>query len=121
MATLDPEVIAGLVALGEDGGENILKLLVDIFTAEEAPSCLSHIEEAIQAGDATELAEGAHKLKGSAAQLGATRLRELCAILESEARAGDMTHSSTLFADVTDEVTQVNAALIAEAAKLLSS
>jgi HPt (histidine-containing phosphotransfer) domain-containing protein len=111
MATLDHDVVAGLVALGDEGGENILKLLVDIFSGEEAPACLARIEQAMHAGDAVEVAEGAHKLKGSAAQLGATRLRELCASLETDARSGDLSTDASLFADISAEVDVVNAAL----------
>lgn len=115
---LDPEVVASLVALGDEGGENILKLLMDIFTGEEAPGCLVRMEDAVQAADAAELAEGAHKLKGSAAQLGAARLRELCATLEGDARDGQLARAAALVAEIRAEVDRVSSALEHEVASL---
>ena len=115
---LDPEVVASLIELGEEGGESILKVLADIFIQEEGPACLSRIDAALQAGDVEELAEGAHKLKGGAAQLGASRLRDLCADLEKQARDGDASNAAGLLQAISAEMARVYAALEAEVAAL---
>ncbi|HLG73479.1 MAG TPA: Hpt domain-containing protein [Chloroflexota bacterium] len=115
---LDPEVVASLIELGEEGGESILKVLAGIFIHEEGPACLSRIEAAFQAGDLEDLAEGAHKLKGGAAQLGAGHLRQLCADLESQSRGGDISNAADLLRAISAEIARVYAALEAEVTAL---
>jgi HPt (histidine-containing phosphotransfer) domain-containing protein len=49
---------------------------------ESLPQCVSEIAEAMERGDRAEVRRVAHKLKGSSATLGATRLGAACLALE---------------------------------------
>lgn len=68
----DPEAIAEAVAL---------------FIAVNESWC-EDVRSALARGDAEALGRLGHRLKSSAAALGAARLREACAALEAEAEAG---------------------------------
>jgi HPt (histidine-containing phosphotransfer) domain-containing protein len=49
------------------------------------------LADALAAGDAQLVARAAHSIKGSAGNIGASRVAELAAELEERARAGDLT------------------------------
>lgn len=52
------------------------------------------LREGIAANDADVVRKAAHGIKGSAGNMGATRVMELAAELEARARAGDLTGAS---------------------------
>jgi HPt (histidine-containing phosphotransfer) domain-containing protein len=56
---------------------------------ESLPKCLADIVSAVQRDDRVELTRAAHLLKGSAATLGAARLRMACQRLEQTGRDQD--------------------------------
>src|ERR1700676_3912274 len=56
---------------------------------ESLPKCLADIVSAVQRDDRVELTRAAHLLKGSAATLGAARLRLACQRLEQTGREQD--------------------------------
>ncbi len=55
-----------------------------------APGMLADLDAAATAGDAPALAFAAHSLRGSALNVGADRLADLCRTLEDAARAGEL-------------------------------
>ncbi len=79
---------AQLTALRElsSPGENFLAQLLRIFEAQSTPM-IEQISLAIRQQQARTLELLAHKLKGSASNLGALRLSEICHTLEHSARA----------------------------------
>jgi len=84
-ASVDPETLERMRALGRAAGRDLLRQMVETFC------CRPHIEElreAMAAGDHRSLELRAHSLKGSAGTLGALRLAELCGELELSARGG---------------------------------
>jgi HPt (histidine-containing phosphotransfer) domain-containing protein len=68
-------------------GDGLLAELFDMFLAE-APAGLQRITEAFARGDLKTAGLQAHRLRGSAAGLGAKRMQELCGAIELAARAG---------------------------------
>lgn len=69
------------------GKRELVVRLVNLFL-EQLDTSISGIAAALQAGDAAAQKRAAHALKGSAAVIGAQRLRELAARLEREGREG---------------------------------
>ncbi|WP_432534508.1 hybrid sensor histidine kinase/response regulator [Kineococcus arenarius] len=80
--------IADLGGADTDADRALFAQLLTSFV-ERAPGAVADLEDALASGDARELETRAHSLKGSAANLGAEVLAQLCADLEARARAGD--------------------------------
>jgi CheY-like chemotaxis protein len=73
----------------EDDQRALLHRLLTLFV-EQAPVTAGAVERAVTSGDAVALEAAAHRLRGSAAVLGADRLARLCADLEDRARDGEL-------------------------------
>ncbi|WP_432507486.1 response regulator [Kineococcus arenarius] len=80
--------IADLGGADTDADRALFAQLLTSFV-ERAPGAVADLEDALASGDARELETRAHSLKGSAANLGAEVLAQLCADLEARARAGE--------------------------------
>ena len=80
--------------------------LIDLFLRDTPPR-IQDMQTAIARSDARTLKEAAHGLKGSASNLGALRLSNLC--LELEKLAGDrrLAEAANLFNQVTGEYGRV--------------
>ncbi len=126
-APLDREVIAGLRELdaptsGENTGDpnsprpSVLHDLADLFLRDARPK-LQRMGAALDRKDFAALGSIAHSLKGSASNLGARRLAELCATLEKSTRAADAQGAEELFHATTAEFLRVEAALMVEMQK----
>lgn len=74
----------------EDADERRLYAGLLAAFVSSAPDWLTAIEEALHAGDAGTAEETAHRLRGSAATLGAGPLAELCGTVEDAARTGQL-------------------------------
>jgi HPt (histidine-containing phosphotransfer) domain-containing protein len=61
---------------------------------QRAPKQLATLEQALAAGNSTELAEMAHTIKGSAANLSAEAVRAQAAALETYSRQGDLVQAA---------------------------
>jgi HPt (histidine-containing phosphotransfer) domain-containing protein len=61
--------------------------------------------------DAGRVEELAHGLKGSSAQLGATRMRSICAALQEAGGHADLCQAAAQVADLTSEFVRVRTAL----------
>lgn len=84
---LDFEALDGLRELRTPGEPDPLAELIDLFL-EDTPPRLAKLQESFQAGDAAEVERAAHSLKGSAGNLGAKSLSEVCLIIMTTAREG---------------------------------
>jgi CheY-like chemotaxis protein len=89
----DPDVIQ--LAVDPDALDNLKDLMgedyerfLDLVLAK-TEDLMKTLQEAVDGGDAGRLATAAHALKGSAGNLGATRLFELAGRLEQKGREGD--------------------------------
>ena len=105
-AVLDPSALAGLRELREEGEPDPVVELIDLFLRDTPPR-IQDMQTAIARSDARTLKEAAHGLKGSASNLGALRLSNLC--LELEKLAGDrrLAEAANLFNQVTGEYGRV--------------
>jgi HPt (histidine-containing phosphotransfer) domain-containing protein len=89
---IDPGVIQGLRNELGDDAQAVIDDIVAGFRADGA----GQVVAVGQAPDALELAKRAHKLRGSALNLGAARLATLCGRIEAEAKAGRLAEAKAL-------------------------
>ncbi len=79
---LDPEVVGQLRALSLASNSDLLARLGTSF-ARDTPVRLEALRAAVAAGDVDAVAFNAHTIKGSAANLGAVRVAEICRQIEN--------------------------------------
>ena len=106
-AVLDPAVLEPLRLLAGDGESNLLRELQTLYL-RDTPPLLDALQAGVEAGDAEAVAFVAHVLKGSAANLGATRLTAVCQQIEDKARAGDLNGVDALVADAQRDARDVD-------------
>lgn len=87
MEVLDPATLEALRDLQEEGDDDLLGELIDLFL-EDAPARVAGMRDAIVGDNWPALASCAHSLKGSCGSLGALQMAALCARLEQYGRAG---------------------------------
>lgn len=85
MDVLDPTTLETLRGLQDEGDDDLLAELIDLFL-EDAPGRVAGMRAAIDCEDWTALASFAHSLKGSCGSLGALQMAEVCARLEQHGR-----------------------------------
>jgi CheY-like chemotaxis protein len=90
--------------------EDVEDWLAEPFLKEEA-EVREELHEALDAGDARRVAFVAHKLKGSAATVGAERLAALCAQLEQHAEQGTLDGLGELVGAIEEAADAVRTAL----------
>jgi HPt (histidine-containing phosphotransfer) domain-containing protein len=100
---LDPEA---LTRLSRFGGAKLLHEMLALYV-ESAPTRLAAAEEALASGDLIATESALHSLKSSSAQLGATRLAQLCGEGEAIARGGTLAGVAALIAASREELGRV--------------
>ncbi|MDH3714505.1 MAG: response regulator [Gammaproteobacteria bacterium] len=110
---LNQSVLDSLRALQKRGKKDILARILGTYL-ERAPLLLQAIVTAVSGGDAEQIHQAAHSLKGSSANVGAARLAELCAELELLGRNKDTAKAPGLLADIETEFRAACAALTRE-------
>jgi CheY-like chemotaxis protein len=121
---LDRDIIAGLRELDAPGDPvpadrrraSVLRDLADLFLRDARPKLMTMVT-ALDAKDLAALASIAHSLKGSASNLGARRLAEICATLEKSAKASEVDSAQNLLAQTRAEFQRVESALAIEMQK----
>jgi HPt (histidine-containing phosphotransfer) domain-containing protein len=73
---LDRDVLRGLRELRDANEPDFLTELIDLFT-EDSEKLMQELRAACLAGDAEEIRQAAHTLKGSSGSLGALRLSKM--------------------------------------------
>ena len=106
---LDPSRIEELLEMGE-GAAVLVKRAVDNFVSR-TPETLAELHAAVVACDAEALRAGAHKLKGSALNLGALRVAEVSLALEELGREGSPAEGSPLLDDLEESLHDAAVAL----------
>lgn len=84
---LDPAVIATLRQLNMPGEPDVLTEVLKLFL-EEAPSRLAKLRNASAMRNIQEVQRIAHSLKGSAGNIGASAMFEICRELDGLGRSG---------------------------------
>ena len=112
LPTVDQRVLDGLREMLLDGEPDLLAELVELFV-EDASARLESLREALNVGDADSIAKTAHALKGSAGNLGASRMTRVAAQLETLGRSGNLESAEDLLEQLRDEFEKVSAELSA--------
>ncbi len=112
--SIDASVLAELAAVeGAPGQPNLLAELLEVFL-QDTPLRLTIARAALEGGDGDGLRRGAHALKGSSAALGLMHLRDLCATLEDQGRAGSLAEARGTLVAVQAELERLKPWLRAE-------
>ncbi len=92
---LDQAVISGLRTLTPPGEPDVLAEVLRLFL-DEVPPRMARLRNAWESGDIEEMHRAAHSLKGSAGNIGAKRLYEVCSKLDALGKAGDLASAAPL-------------------------
>lgn len=97
-----------LERIGGDG-----ELLAELAAAfhRDSPQQAERLRSAVALGDAREVTQAAHSLKGALASLGAVRARALASELEQMGKRGDLAGAAELCAALEREIVHVGQAL----------
>lgn len=88
-----------LSSIREIGGEELLSKLIELFN-DYVAGRIAAAKEAAQRQDWTGVQDAVHPIKSSAANLGATRVREIARQIEQLARLKDSARIPALLADL---------------------
>jgi signal transduction histidine kinase/CheY-like chemotaxis protein/HPt (histidine-containing phosphotransfer) domain-containing protein len=104
-SSFDPTKLAGLRQLGALAGRPLVQEIVDSYRVE-TPRRLRELQAALDRADRAGFAFLAHSLKGSSAQIGATRTATLSGELERLAPGASAVDLALLLAELASEVDQ---------------
>lgn len=110
---IDPEAIQNLRSLNPGDHDEFLREIVGIFL-EDTPQRLTELEECLARQDVRSFTRAAHSIKGSSANVGATRLRSAAERLEHKSHtegltdlAAQITEVRKRFAEARDELKRI--------------
>ncbi|WP_284764448.1 PAS domain S-box protein [Arthrobacter sp. efr-133-R2A-63] len=103
---LDPARLAVLRELGPADGPGLLRGAADAFR-RGVPSSVAALQQGLDGGGGDALEQAAHKLKGAAANIGATGAAALCQELEDLGREPGGRHGPELLARLLTELARV--------------
>jgi two-component system, sensor histidine kinase and response regulator len=107
---IDRSLLENLRELQGDGAPDILNELIELFLSD-VPLQLADLREAAEAGESNSVERIAHKLKGSAAHMGALRMRALLAELEEIGRSEELGAAPERISRAEEEFGRVRVAL----------
>ena len=113
---IDPDALAGLRVLQDDGEPDVLRELIEMFLADAEPR-LASLREAVHQGNAAVVEREAHALKGSCANFGAEPMSRICERLQAAGRSADLTNVLALLGKLEGEYERVCDALNGELSK----
>jgi two-component system, sensor histidine kinase and response regulator len=114
MNVLDQNALNALRSLQDDGDDDLLGELIDLFL-QDAPTRLASIRHAIARKDWAGLMAAAHSLKGSCGSLGALHMADLCGRLERCRRTGgSRREAEAIFGELEIQAVLVREALLRE-------
>ena len=103
---LDPAVIENLRQLTPPGEPDVLGEVLTIFL-QEVPPRIDRLRTFLAAGNIQEVQRAAHSLKGSAGNIGAHRLHEVCRQIDEKGRSGDLSGLAVLVDTLAEEFGKV--------------
>jgi two-component system, sensor histidine kinase and response regulator len=107
---LDDQIVERLERLGDDAGEDLMGQLSTLFEAD-ADARVLVMRGALAGEDPATIASSAHTLSGASANVGASALAGLCATLEADSAAGDLTEAGAQIDALEAELGRVHLAL----------
>jgi HPt (histidine-containing phosphotransfer) domain-containing protein len=90
---LDVSLMAAIRALGGPGEPDVYAEVARLFL-DDVPIHLSALDAAIVAENLQSVWQIAHRLRGSALEMGALRMAPVCAAIEEGAHAGSLEHAA---------------------------
>jgi signal transduction histidine kinase/DNA-binding response OmpR family regulator len=114
-AVLDEQALRQIRSLRQPGGPDLLKKIVALYISNSR-TLIETLRDAILRSDAPGVAQAAHSLKSSSANVGAKSLTEMCAQLEATAKAGKLEPAWNLLDRMVEEHNCVLLALNAQTA-----
>ena len=105
---LDPDVVESLRQLTPPGEPDVLAEIFNLFL-DEVPKRIDALRSAVTSGDAVKVQRTAHSLKGSAGNIGARAMHEVCRQIDERARAGELATLQSLVDTLVAEYGKVEA------------
>jgi HPt (histidine-containing phosphotransfer) domain-containing protein len=84
------------------GMVSVVESVLDAFL-EQVPTDTNEMETGLASGDLLMVSKAAHRLKGTAGVLGATKLHPLCAALELAGKQGNSEESAKIYNELKSE------------------
>jgi HPt (histidine-containing phosphotransfer) domain-containing protein len=84
------------------GTKMVAEMVLDEFL-NQVPTDTAEMEANLTSGDLLALSKAAHRLKGTAATLGASKLHPLCAALELAGKQGNAEESAKIYPELKAE------------------
>jgi HPt (histidine-containing phosphotransfer) domain-containing protein len=100
------EIEARLREFREEFGPEMVAQVIEIFSSD-ARLRLERLTAKLAAGNARELADEAHGLKGSCYNVGARQLGDLCLLLEDYGKSGTLEGAQVVLAELAPKLMQV--------------
>ncbi len=110
---LEPAALNNIRGLQQSGKPDILDKIIELYLSD-CPGVMNRLRQAIDDQDAEQVRQHAHRMKSGSANLGATRMAELCRELEELGRSGELGEAVALLQRVESEFRRVVAALQVE-------
>ena len=114
---IDRQVLEQLRKVITNGKPELLTRVVKLYLTE-SPKLIQRLKQAAGAADAPAIANSAHSLKSSSANVGAMALSRYCADIEASARRADTEEARRILARIESEHDSVQNALAAEVEQL---
>ena len=111
-ALIDRKPLDNIRALQREGAPDILGKVIDHYLSQ-SPEFIRKLNEAVAANDGEIIRSIAHTFKSGSANLGALRLAEICAEMESYGNANTMDVNKEILARIETEYEKVGNALAA--------
>ena len=111
--SLDQTVLADLRTIQQEGGGNIVEMLVETFL-DETPTHVAALREAAVQGETPLFKRTAHALNGICRGVGASRMASICEELEKVAGSGHIARSPDLLDRLEEEFARVRTLLATE-------
>ena len=111
--SLDQTVLADLRTIQQEGGGNIVEMLIETFL-DETPTHVAALREAAAQGEAPLFKRTAHALNGICRGVGASRMASICQEMERLAGLGDVTSAPDMLDRLGEEFARVKTLLATE-------
>lgn len=108
---LNQHVLENFRQLQAPDEPDLVQQLIDLYLAD-TPERLNALHQALAQGDATRVAQAAHSLKGSSANIGAQRVARVCLELERCGKANDLSAAAEWLPKLEQEIEQARRALL---------
>ena len=112
---LDPRALAEIRELQQSANDDVVARLIRLYV-KTSNELLHDLAQALEEDASDAVNHAVHSLKSASAHVGATRLAELCRLLEERSARGELDDAAQLAAQIQAEHDRVQRALGEQAA-----